>query len=275
MKTKLLFLAFFFGFLLNAQTFEVMSYNIRYANPNDKENYWNHRKDDFSTLLNYYQPSIFSFQEVLHTQLLDIQKMLPNYDFVGVGREDGKTKGEYAPIFYNKKIWKKLKFGTFWLSQTPEKVSIGWDAALERICTFAELQNIKNRKKLWVFNVHFDHQGEKARLESAKLIQSKIKAMVPKGQAFILTGDFNLDANEAPILYLQKHYLDTFLHSNTPHYGSKGTFNAWKLDAPLETRIDYIFAQNLKILKHRHIADKRASGLWFSDHLPVLAQLSF
>ena len=130
-----LFLLLFFS-LLNGGDIKVISYNIRYDNPNDGINVWENRKHTISTFLNNQKPGLIGFQEVTHSQLLFLTNELSSYEFIGVGRDDGKTKGEYSPIFYNKNNFRLISQNTFWLSQTPEKVSVGWDASMERICTY-------------------------------------------------------------------------------------------------------------------------------------------
>ena len=147
---------------LNAQV-KVMSYNIKYANETDGENSWSLRKDFLTNQIRFYQPDIFGVQEAVFLQMEHFSENLPSYKYVGVGREDGKTKGEYSAIFYDSNQYNVLDENTFWLSQTPEKVSVGWDAAMERISTYALFEAKDSGEKFWVFNTHFDHVGEQAR----------------------------------------------------------------------------------------------------------------
>ena len=163
------------SFLKKNNDLKILSYNIRYDNPDDGINKWEKRK---GTIINYIKtnaPEIIGMQEVLNNQLIDLQSYLNEYKTVGVGREDGKTKGEYSPILFKTSKLKLIKFDTFWLSETPEKVSKGWDAALERICTYALFEQINTKKQFLVFNTHFDHIGVNARIESVKLILKMIK----------------------------------------------------------------------------------------------------
>ena len=194
-QNKTLLYCFFILFcqlIFGQKNIEVISYNIRYENLDDGENQWDLRK---KTLINYLKnksPSIVAMQEVLNSQLLDLNFSLSEYSFVGIGREDGKKKGEFCPIFFNKYRFELIESETFWLSETPEKISVGWDAALERICTYAKFKDLENNREFWVFNTHFDHIGVKARNESVELILKKIKE-VNKGKIpILLTGDFNL-----------------------------------------------------------------------------------
>lgn len=137
-----------------------LSFNIRYDNPNDGLQNWHYRKDNILRMINFYDLDILGLQEVLINQLNFLKKHLNEYETVGVGRKDGKNKGEFAPIFFRKNKFELLESGTFWLSETPEKVSIGWDAALERIATWAVLKDKTSRKEFIVMNTHFDHIGK-------------------------------------------------------------------------------------------------------------------
>ena len=144
-------------FFLNVEELKVISYNIRYNNPNDGINIWENRKSTITKFLIDENPDFAGLQEVTFSQLSFLTESLKNYGFIGVGRDDGKTKGEYSPIFYNKKKYNVVSSKTFWLSSTPEKVSVGWDASMERICTYGLFENLSSKEKVWVFNTHFDH----------------------------------------------------------------------------------------------------------------------
>ena len=156
-------------FILFSQT-SIMSYNIRYSTERDKENQWEYRKAEVVELINYYSPEIFGIQEGLEKQVKYIDMALDNYRYVGVGRDDGKTKGEYAAIFYNHDRLRPISSHTYWLSETPNEVSIGWDASMERITTFGQFYDMQTEDTLYVFNCHFDHIGKTSRKNSAKLI---------------------------------------------------------------------------------------------------------
>ena len=173
MKKSIGLLAFFiwFSYQTNAQEIKLITYNIRLNTQADDVNAWPLRKEKFGNLLNQYNANIWCFQEVLHKQLIDLKAMLPEYSYIGVGRDDGKESGEYSPIFYKNSLYQLVSSGTFWLSPTPNVVaSKGWDAAITRICSWAQLEDKTTHKVFFVFNTHFDHIGKKARKESAKLI---------------------------------------------------------------------------------------------------------
>lgn len=271
-RLSMIFLMLFaLGF---SQDLTVMSFNIRLNVASDKENAWAERKQDVADLLTYYHPDYFGVQEALPEQMKDIKNGLKNYDYIGVGRDDGKEKGEFSAIFYDTKRLSVVKSGTFWLSETPEKPSKGWDAALNRICTYAIFKDKKSKKEFLAMNLHFDHIGNVARVKSSELILKKIKELNPKNLPVTLSGDFNLTEDAEPIKILSQHMKDTFYHSETKHYGPVGTFTAFNVNEIPKERIDYIFTNGFKIKSHRHINDRRENLLYPSDHFPVLVELS-
>ncbi|MPS63310.1 MAG: endonuclease/exonuclease/phosphatase [Chryseobacterium sp.] len=263
-------------FILNfSQDLKVMSFNIRLQVESDKDNAWTQRKQDAIDLLSYYRPDYFGVQEALPEQMKDIKNGLKNYDYVGVGRDDGKEKGEFSAIFYDTGRLQVLNSGTFWLSETPEKPSKGWDAAYNRVCTYAVFKDKKSKKEFMALNLHFDHIGNVARVKSADLILKKIKEINPKNLPVTLSGDFNLTDDTEPIKILSQNLTDSFYHSETKHYGPVGTFTGFNVNEVPKERIDYIFVKGFKIKSHRHINDRRENLLYPSDHFPVLVDLSF
>lgn len=258
-----------------SQDLKVMSFNIRLNVESDKENSWPQRKQDVADLLTYYHPDYFGVQEALPEQMKDIKNSLKNYNSIGVGRDDGKEKGEFSAIFYDTNRLEVVKAGTFWLSETPEKPSKGWDAALNRICTYAVFKDKKSKKEFLAMNLHFDHIGNVARVKSSELILKKIKELNPKNLPVTLSGDFNLTEDSEPIQILSQHMKDTFYHSDTKHYGPTGTFTGFNGNEIPKERIDYIFTNGFKIKSHRHINDRRENLLYPSDHFPVITDLSF
>jgi len=255
-----------------AQELDVMTYNIRYASPNDGPNLWKNRKEDMiETLLNI-NPDLLGLQEVLHTQLLELTNGMSEYSYIGVGREDGKTKGEYSPILYRKDTFEVLDSGTFWLSETPSQISVGWDAALERICSYARFLHRQSGKEFWMFNTHFDHVGELARANAARLILEKINALNTSSLPVVVTGDFNLEPYEEPIQIMQSSLEDIqkALAYSEPNYG---TYNGFDTRSSGERRIDYIFQKGFKLREANHLWLKTKNGYWLSDHHPVRALL--
>ena len=250
------------------QHYKAISFNIRYDNSWDKEHSWQDRKTAVVKILKNYKPAIFGIQEGLLNQVNYIDKNLKDYHYIGVGRDDGKTKGEYSPLFYNYTKFKLLKRGTFWLSKTPEKPSKGWDAALNRICSYGLFKSVKSGQIFWVFNTHFDHKGSVARLNSAKLILDKITALNKNKYPVVLMGDFNGTPDKAPIKLLKNKLIDAKEVAKNPFKGSGGTFNGFN-NAQTKTRIDYFFISKIKVLKYSPITQMRANNKFVSDHFPI------
>ena len=267
----------FIYFLLSnlvSEEIKVISYNVRYNNPNDGKDIWENRRSTIVNLIKNENPDFLGLQEVNHAQLLFLNSNLSNYSFVGVGRDDGKTKGEYSPIFYNNNLFDLIKSDTFWLSSTPDKISVGWDASMERICTYGLFKSKANDKVIWVFNTHFDHIGIEAREKSADLIISVINKLTEPEDYVVLTGDFNLLDDSKPIMNLQSNFNDTNKNLEKTDK-SYGTFNNFKLNFVSKSRIDYVFEKNFKLINSRHIIVKTPEGRWASDHHPILAKLKF
>lgn len=259
-----------------AQSYKVMTYNIRFDNVNDGENQWSKRKGFLSNQITYNNPDIFGIQEGLHHQVQYLDSTFVNYNYIGVARDDGKTKGEYSAIFYNKEKFDVLKQGTFWLSETPNKISVGWDAAMERICTYGLLKDKKSNQQFLVFNTHFDHIGKEARVKSAALILNKTDEFNTKSLPVIVMGDFNLKPEEAPIKLLSESLNDTKKVSELKPFGPTGTFNGFKFNKPVSNRIDYIFTSknNISVKKYAVLSDSKDCK-YPSDHLPVVVDITF
>lgn len=258
---------------LTGQDLKLMTYNIKYDNTKDTVNNWNDRKESLIRLIRHYKPSFIGTQEALHHQVNYIDNELSNFSFVGVGRDDGIHKGEYTAIYYDHSKFKVLDSNTFWLSKTPEKVSVGWDAALERICTYGLFEHLITKNRFYVFNTHFDHKGEKARAKSAKLILKKIKKINDENLPIILMGDFNLRPEEKPIQLIRSNMQDGKEVTEHLFYGPEGTFNGFDWNMDLDRRIDYIFVKKFKVKSYTHIDDRMQNNKHISDHLPVLIRV--
>lgn len=278
MRTYFLFIVFF---LLNNSAFAqtkvvVMTYNIRLNVKSDGENWWENRKEKVAALMNYYEADFMGLQEVQFEQLVYLRNTLPNYSSIGVGRDDGKEQGEFSCILFNEKKYRPVVQGTFWLSQTPDVVSMGWNAVCNRVCTYGLFEHINTKKKLWVFNTHFDHVGDTARIESAKLIIRKIKELTAKqNYPVVLTGDFNSQPTDAPVQYISQHLNNAAMNSKTAPYGPAATWNAFKFDEVPKAWIDHVFvSKNISVQKYAVITDSYEKK-YPSDHFPVLVHLSF
>lgn len=253
-------------------SFNIITYNIRLNTPADGENAWPMRKDKVAGLLKFHQADIFNVQEALPEQMDDLVNAFPDFDHVGVGRDDGIRKGEHMAIFFNKKRFEKEGDGMFWLSQTPDKPGLGWDAACNRTVTWVRLKDKLNRKSFYVFDTHFDHKGDIAREESAKLILQSMKEINKDELPLILTGDFNLTKNTNPIQSILKELNDALDKSQTPPYGPEGTSGGFMVKA-MTNKIDFIFVNSkIDVLRYGVLSD--SFGLFYpSDHLPVLAEV--
>lgn len=259
-----------------AQTLKLISYNIRYDNSSDGLNSWNNRKDFFCNQLKFYAPDIFGIQEGLEHQLKYIDRSLAIYKYVGVGRDDGKEKGEHSAIFYNTNKFTLILQSTFWLSETPDVISKGWDAALNRICTYALFEITGNKQKFWVFNTHFDHIGVLARTNSAKLIVEKIKSLNKNNYPVFLMGDFNSESNTDAYSNITAYLSDAKKVCQGIVFGPEGSFNGFEFNKPVKERIDFIFIDNQKIAvsKFAILSDSKDCR-YPSDHLPVYIEASF
>ncbi|WP_417885767.1 endonuclease/exonuclease/phosphatase family protein [Zunongwangia sp.] len=252
---------------------KVMTYNIKYANENDGENSWSHRKDWITNQIKFYEPDILGVQEALQVQIDYFNDQMPNYKYIGVGRDNGKKEGEYSAIFYNADKLKVLTNSTFWLNENPSKIKKGWDAALPRICTYGLFENKKTGKKFWHFNTHFDHVGVKARQESAKLIFNKIQELNSENYPVVLTGDFNLTPETKSIQFLSDRLIEAKTIAKLV-FGPTGTYNGFEFSEPITEKLDYIFISKngFKVLKYATLSDSK--NLHYpSDHLPVFAIL--
>ena len=251
----------------------VITYNIKYDDNSNGKNSWKVRKDAMIELIHKLSPDILGIQEGLIHQVEFLDSKMSDHKYVGVGRDDSNRKGEYCAIFFNEKKYKLLKDSTFWLSENPDKVSVGWDAALERICTYALLENIKNGNKIWAFNTHFDHIGNIAREESARLLLEKIQMLNINKEPVLVMGDFNVEDNSKVIDILKQKLIDTMRDYEIDHKGPVGTFNNFLNNQEIIKRIDYVFSNGFQTISHQHIDKKLESGDHISDHLPVFVEV--
>lgn len=255
------------------QPSNLITFNIRYDNPQDMENNWKNRKDKLIRLILHYEASIVGTQEGLLNQVEFMDSCLTGYKYIGVGREDGHTQGEYCAIFYDTTKYRLISDSTFWLSESPGKVSVGWDAALERICTFGLFEHLDTKQRIWIFNTHFDHLGKTARENSASLILETIKQINTENLPVVLMGDFNATPEEKPIQILKAGLTDALDISGKPLYGPAGTFNGFTEEVMVK-RIDYFFTGNLDVLSYTHIDDRLDNNNHISDHLPVMITIN-
>ena len=249
----------------------VMSYNIRMDTKSDGDNAWPERRDFFASQVLYHAPDIMGTQEVLPQQLDWLKDHLREYGVLGVGRE-GRNKGEYSALFYRRDRLVVEESGTFWLSTTPDEVSVGWDAALPRICTYGRFRDLRTGKDFMAFNTHFDHVGEVARRESARLLLHKIDSLNTGNLPFVLTGDLNLTPDTDPIAVFTESLVDAYTVAPI-RLGPEGTFTGFNYEEPAKNRIDYIMVSpGVQVDKFATLTDA-INRHYASDHFPVVAAL--
>jgi len=251
----------------------VMSFNIRYDNPDDGENAWTHRATWVANEMS--NADIIGVQEGLSHQVEQLATKLIDYNWTGVGRDDGKRGGEFTPIFFKAAIFELLSSNTFWLSETPNQSgSKGWDAALPRIATTAHLKDKRTGIEFLIINTHFDHRGRVARLQSAQLLADYVRDVEMPA---LLMGDFNMtpqsDAYEA--LLEDEILRDSRTEVRTPPSGPVGTFSGFIKQENLNEapRIDYIFTTHDFIIRQYESVISVKNDQYVSDHLPIKVDL--
>jgi len=253
---------------------EVMTYNLRYATETDGENAWSKRKADVVDLLKFYAPDVFGVQEAIEEQMAYIDSAFTNYAYIGVGRDDGKRAGEYSAIFYDSTRLSCLASETFWLSETPAIPSFGWGANYRRVCTYGSFLDRISGDTVHVFNAHFDHEVELARLNSAQVILNNLTAKNLLKAQLVVMGDFNCKRGDDPMERFASKLEHSEQISFKKPYGPKSTFSGFEAILIPDNIIDHILVRNLSVSSCRRIDDRRPNGLWPSDHLPVLVELS-
>ncbi len=257
-----------------AQELNIASYNIRLLTDKDtaKGNGWEHRKDALCDLIRFSDFDIFGAQEVRHPQLTDMLDALDGYDYIGVGRDDGHKKGEYSPIFYKRERFKVLDSGTFWISETPDKVSFGWDAVCRRVCSWGHMLDRESKTKFWFFNIHMDHKGKEARREGSKLVLERIRQMCGEDANVILTGDFNVpQTNEIYKIFSESGLLFDSYEIAKVRFAPTGTFNGFDPAKWTDRRIDYIWVSSRAkvsrygVLTYHYWSDEGAPEVSLAD----------
>ena len=249
----------------------VMSFNLRYDTEEDGSNRWSNRKEACLAMWRAHQPSVVGVQEGLYHQVHYLNDSLSDYAFVGVGRDDGYSAGEYAAIFYLKEQFELIETNSFWLSETPDFPSLGWDANNIRIATWVQLKDIETQTSIFVFNTHFDHKGKTARTESAKLLVQKIEEIADEGAPVFITGDFNAWISNAifePIT--DKYFSARRFASRTDNHKSFNAWGKWYVD----WNLDYIFYQNANALSFQTIIDDYGVP-FISDHYPIITHFDY
>ena len=252
---------------------KVMSYNIRLGSANDGTNSWHLRYAATAEMIEDQAPDVFGVQEALSYQIYFIEQNLRNYKSVGVGREDGKKEGEFMSIFWNKKTVSLIKWGTFWLSETPEKPSMGWDAACYRTATWALMKDKKTGKKFYYVNTHLDHKGKEAQKNGLKLIVDRIDKINPQGYPMVLTGDFNIKPDNANLVELDSRMQSA--RKIADKTDNHNTYNGWGKGKANDI-IDYIYVSGFSACPvYETITKRYADRKFVSDHYPICAKVIF
>ena len=255
----------------NSEGLEVMSYNIRYGDADDGTNSWRYRFPATVEMIEDQKPDVFGVQEALYYQLDFIEENCRDYKYVGVGRDNGRKKGEFTAIFWNKKTVSLLKCGTYWLSETPKKPSLGWDAACYRTATWALMKDKKTGKKFYFVNTHLDHVGKEAQKNGLKLIVDKIAEINPDNYPMVLTGDFNVTPDDSVLKELDTRM--TSARKVAEKTDNKGTYTNWGKTSKV---IDYIYYSGFsKCPEFQTVTKKYAGRRFVSDHDPITAVFIF
>ena len=273
---SLLFLAMAYGKAEDKEVLKIATFNLRMDTPSDGENAWFHRKDMVNDLIRFYGFDLFGTQEGFTHQLNDILR-LSDYQFIGVGRDDGKDAGEHCAIFYRSDRFKVLDQGDFWLSEHPEKPGRGWDGTCcNRICTWGKFEDLKNHKQFYFFNVHYEYEGDVARRESSNLMISRIKS-IAGNQPVFLTGDFNAFPTEEPIRILNDSGFlnDSYKITKEAPFGPVCTYHGYDSTIKTEERLDYIWVTDSIQIDKYGVLTNTLYGHTPSDHFPVMGVAEF
>lgn len=253
----------------------VAAFNLRMDTPSDGENAWPKRKEMVKGLIRFHDFDIFGTQEGFKHMLDDISG-LDGYAYIGAGRDDGKDAGEHSAIFYKTGRFELLEQGDFWFSETPEVPGLGWDATCcNRICSWGKFRDKESRCEFYLFNLHYDHQGEVARRESSKLLLTRIRQIAGEEVPVLVTGDFNALPADEPIQVLAADglLLDSHEISKQPPYGTMGTYNSFKSDSEMKGRIDYIWITKGVTVQKYGVLNDMQYGRFPSDHFPVMVRV--
>ena len=266
---------------LAAQTVKVMTYNLRLDTPDDGVNQWPKRTNKVVALITKYNPDIIGVQEALHHQLQDLLRMLPDYSYCGVGRDDGKEKGEYSAILFRNSRFGLLDTKTLWLSETMDiPGSKSWDAAITRVFTTARFFDRETKKEFVMVNTHFDHIGKVARASSAKIIKTYLAGLETAANTnnttdkieipMIVSGDFNSEPTEEPYLNMVEQQGPLVLYDSRPASSTAGTFCGFKVGAMPCKTIDFVFHTKQWVARNYQVITDNDGTYYPSYHLPVL-----
>lgn len=264
-----------------SDTIAVATFNVRIRTGSDTGvRSWKQRRQHVAALIHRYKLDVAGVQELIDSdQEKELSSALNSYSCVSMGRDNTEgTEGERLALYYLKERYMLVNKGYFFLSETPSVASRGWDAALNRMCQWVELNDKRTNQRFFVFNTHFDHVGKEARAQSARLITARIKEIAGSNTVLLL-GDFNANPMETRVYNeLSSALYDSRYNAKTKTEPSIGTFNGWKTDTNSfdeNVRIDYVFTNRRdKLVEYRVINDSYAEGAYPSDHFPVVVKFS-
>jgi endonuclease/exonuclease/phosphatase family metal-dependent hydrolase len=259
----------------------VMSFNIRYNNPKDGANAWPNRKQNVAALIQFHQADLVGLQEALPEQISDLEKLLPEFRWFGVGRDNGTNQGEHTAIVYRTDKFELLQQGTLWCSPTPQIPSKGWDAMFNRTVTWGRFRLRRDGSEMLMLNTHFDHKGAEAREQCANIIRQTVDKLV--GDTFmpvVITGDFNSRPDSKPYMTMvdgkrYKTALDDAANvSRSGRYGPTGTATGFKITAVRKQPIDYVFVNDKVVVNRFGVLSDSFDGRLPSDHYPVMVDIN-
>lgn len=254
---------------VHGQTYTALTWNIRYDRPQDGPDRWDQRKEALANEVLRMKPHVVALQEVLYNQADYLDEHWPAYKRFGVGRDDGQRSGEYSPVYYDTATFSMVNGRTVWLSETPDRPGFGWDATCNRLASIVTLRDKATGDSLWVLSTHWDREGRKARIESARLIHAWLEPIMARGRRVIFMGDMNATLHTKSVKYLRKHFTEA--GQGTPR---RGTFNHFKLRKHCFKRMDFIWLSpgTFEVTSYE-VPHPRVNGRQVSDHFPVVVTL--
>lgn len=258
---------------LGQRVLRVTTFNVRVQTDSDGDNNWPARRDIAASTIRFHQADVIGVQEAYRGMIGDLEQRLPGFGWVGVGTSDGGAEGAFNPIFWRQSRLELLRWETLWLSETPDKPGVGWDAAFPRTATVAVFREVASGEQVHVFNTHFDHEGAEARVRSAELLGAHV-SVLPDDAHVVVLGDFNCKADSEAVQNLLRHTnlsnaRDISLHG---HHGPSGSYTGFAGPQYTGPALDHIFVRGLAVQQHGILPD-HFDGRLPSDHFPVLAEL--